>query len=411
VRPVHIVEEIVANYAHTPQAALRRVEALPLEFLGRRVHRQTMCSDEFEEAVDHGHGLWIDLEAYALALVVLDPPEALCTAATSSAGHKPTSGRARRARSPRASGASARVSCTLYPGRRLGNPRSTPYTLRDNLLSTRLRGRTRGRMEHGATADGPPALNRQTLQKARERAYLERFRESFADFPDGEVVSFERPDFLVKAQPRWIGIELTEYHVQEPDKGWGSPMRALERTGDKALRTASAQYQSKGLPAVEVHVHWNSHQVFSSRRVQGLAADLADLVQEHLPEPGHKTAIRHRHHPAWRSLPQEMISLSIDRRINFSKNSWTSVRGASVPTLTPPELQQIMRGKEAKVPRYRRQCREVWLLIVARGFEPSTHVDIGSEVESYRYESGFDRVFFLHHANEYVAELRLRPAS
>jgi hypothetical protein len=38
-------------------------------------------------------------------------------------------------------------------------------------------------MEHGATADGLPALNRQTLQKARERAYLERFREHFADFP------------------------------------------------------------------------------------------------------------------------------------------------------------------------------------------------------------------------------------
>ena len=265
-------------------------------------------------------------------------------------------------------------------------------------------------MEHGATADGLPALNRQTLQKARERAYLERFREKFADFPEGEVVSFEHPDFLIKTQSRRIGIELTEYHVQEPDEGWGSPMRAQEGPEDKVLRTASAQYQSKGLPAVAVHVHWNSHQVFSSRRVQELAADLADLVQGNLPEPGHEAAIRHPH-PAWRSLPQEVASLRIDRRINLSKNLWTSVHGAFVPTLTPSELQKIMRGKEAKVPTYRRQCREVWLLIVARGFEPSTHVDIGSEGESYRYESGFDRVFFLHHANEYVAELHVRLAS
>ena len=266
-------------------------------------------------------------------------------------------------------------------------------------------------MEHGVTADGLPALNRQTLQKAREWAYLQRFRENFADFPEGEVVSFEHPDFLIKSQSRWIGIELTEYHVQEPDKGWGSPMRAQEGTEDKVLRTASTQYQSKGLPAVAVHVHWNSHRVFSSRRVQGLAADLADLVQEHLPEPGHEAAIRHRRHPAWRSLPQEVTSLSIDLRKNFSKNSWTSVRGASVPTLTPPELQQIMRTKEAKVLSYRQQCREVWLLIVARGFEPSTFGDLGPEVEGYRFESGFDRAFFLHHANEYVAELHVRPAS
>jgi hypothetical protein len=265
-------------------------------------------------------------------------------------------------------------------------------------------------MEHGATADGLPVLNRQTLQKARERAYLQRFRENFADFPEGEVVLSERPDFLIKAQPRWIGIELTEYHVQEPDEGWGSSMRAQEGTEDKVLRTASRLYQSKGLPTVAVHVLWHPHQALRSRRIPELAADLANLVLEHLPEPGREAAIR-RPHPAWRSLPQEVASLWVDRRINFSKNLWTSVRGAFVPTLTPSELQKIMRGKEAKVPTYRRQCREVWLLIVARGFEPSTHVDIGSEVESYRYESGFDRVFFLHHANESVAELHVRPAS
>jgi hypothetical protein len=59
-----------------------------------------------------------------------------------------------------------------------------------------------------------------------ERAYLECFRRNFADFPEGEVVSFEPPDFLIKTQPYWIGIEITEYHVQEPDEGRGSPMRA-----------------------------------------------------------------------------------------------------------------------------------------------------------------------------------------
>jgi hypothetical protein len=87
------------------------------------------------------------------------------------------------------------------------------------------------------------------------------------------------------------------------------------------------------------------------------------------------------------------------------------VRGAFVPTLTSSELQKIMRDKEAKVSTYRRQCREVWLLIVDRGFEPSTFGDLGPEVEGHRFESNFDRVFFLHHANEYVAELHVRPAS
>ena len=252
---------------------------------------------------------------------------------------------------------------------------------------------------------------KEAVKKAREQAYLQRFRDNFASFPEGEVIPSEHPDFLVKTQARWIGIELTEYHVQEPDEGWGSPMRALEGTEDKVLRTASEQYQSKGLPPVVVNVLWHPHQALDRRRISKLAADLANLVQEHLPETGHNVTIRRRRHPAWRSLPQEVESLTVDRQINFSENAWTSVRGASVPTLTPPQLQKKIRNKEAKVSTYRRKCREVWLLIVARGFEPSTHVDIGSEVESYQYESGFDRVFFLHHANEYVAELHVRPAS
>jgi hypothetical protein len=244
--------------------------------------------------------------------------------------------------------------------------------------------------------------------KARERAYLERFRDNFADFPEGEVVSSERPDFLIKAGSGRIGIEVTEYHVQEPDEGWGSPTRAQEGTEDKVLRMASEKHQSKGLPPLVVSVQWHPHQAFSRRRTQELAADLADLVQEHLPEPDYEAAIRHRRHPAWRSLPQEVASLRIDRRIRFSKYSWTPVRAAFVSTLTPPELQQIMRSKEAKVPSYRQQCREVWLLIVARGFEPSTFGDLGSEVEGYRFESGFDRVFFLHYFDESVSELHVR---
>jgi len=70
-----------------------------------------------------------------------------------------------------------------------------------------------------------------------------------------------------------------------------------------------------------------------------------------------------------------------------------------------------MRDKEAKLPSYWQECQEVWLLIVAHGFEPSTFGELGPEVEDQEFETSFDRVFVLHHANEYVAELRVRYAS
>jgi hypothetical protein len=263
-------------------------------------------------------------------------------------------------------------------------------------------------MEHGATADGLPAFSRPELQKAMERAYLQRFRENFADFPEGAILPNEHPDFLVETRRGHVGIELIEYHVQEPDEGRGSTTRAREGTEDKVLRMAAEQYRSKSLPPVVVSVLWHPHQALDSRRIPELAIDLADLVQENLPEAGRSVTIRDRHHPLRRSLPQEVASLTVVRRNSISKGSWTPVRAAFVPTITPPDLQRIMLSKEAKAPSYLQHCREVWLLIVARGSEPSTFGEIGPEVEGYRFDSGFDRVFFLHYFDGSVSELHVR---
>ena len=139
---------------------------------------------------------------------------------------------------------------------------------------------------------------REDRKKRQEETYLLRFRENFACFPEGTILPNEHPDFLVETSRGRVGIELTEYHVRESSEGRGSPTRAREGTEDKVLRTASEQYQSKGLPPVAVHVLWHPHQALRSRRIPELAADLANLVLEHLPEPGHEAAIR-RPHPAW----------------------------------------------------------------------------------------------------------------
>jgi hypothetical protein len=44
---------------------------------------------------------------------------------------------------------------------------------------------------------------------------------------------------------------------------------------------------------------------------------------------------------------------------------------------------------------YRQKCSQVWLLMVANGFEPSMHCELAPEVEGFQFETDFDRVFFL----------------
>jgi hypothetical protein len=47
----------------------------------------------------------------------------------------------------------------------------------------------------------------------------------------------------------------------------------------------------------------------------------------------------------------------------------------------------------------------VWLLIVANGFEPSTHCDLAPEIKGFQFETNFDRVFYLHSFAGMVVEL------
>jgi hypothetical protein len=249
---------------------------------------------------------------------------------------------------------------------------------------------------------------KEVLKKQIEFRHLRRFQQNFPAFPDGMICVGEAPDFLVNTRHEYIGIEHTQF-FRESNNPSGSRMRARESPEDKVLRLASSRYESRDLPLVWVNVLWKLDELpTSSSRVPELASLLADLVEVHLPKQDGEVAIKHPH-PAWRSLPQEVSSLSIRRKEIFSKNLWVSTRAGFIPTLTPLDLQKRIREKEDKVFSYREKCSQVWLLIVANGLEPSTFGELAPEIEGFLFETSFDRVFFLHYADELLVELNTRP--
>jgi hypothetical protein len=248
---------------------------------------------------------------------------------------------------------------------------------------------------------------KEVLKKETEFRHLRCFQKNLLGFPEGVTCIGEAPDFLVNTPNGYIGIEHTQF-FRESDNPRGSRMRARENTEDKVLRLASTDHESKGLPPVWVNVLWNLDDLpTTSSRVPELASELANSVEDHLPKQDGEVAIKYPH-PAWRSLPQEVSFLSIRRKEIFTRNLWVSTRASFIPTLTPLDLQRRIREKEDKVSSYREQCSQLWLLITANGLEPSTFCELGTEIEDFQFETSFDRVFFLHYADELVVELRTR---
>jgi hypothetical protein len=232
--------------------------------------------------------------------------------------------------------------------------------------------------------------------KRTEENHLHRFRDNFPEFPAGQITSGEHPDFLVKSPEGMIGIEHTRYIRGE--------LGAKEHAEDIALWLASQAYEHQGFPPVEVYVLWNFHEKPTRRAMPQFVTTLSEFVARHLPPPGDETTIRYPH-PSWRHLPREIISLTISRKRTMEENFWVSGRGGFVPELVPADLYKIINRKEGKVSSYRQDCKQVWLLIVANGFEPSTHCSLTPEIENFQFETDFDRVFFMHYFDGLVVEL------
>ena len=243
-------------------------------------------------------------------------------------------------------------------------------------------------------------------KKQTELNHLLRFRQNLPDFPDGMICVGEAPDFLVNTGHGYVGIEHTQW-FRESDNPNGSPVRARESTEDKVLRLASSRHEARGLPPVLVYVLWTHRDRPSVSRVPKLANELTDLVEACLPEQGGEVTIKHPH-SAWGSLPPEVSYIFVRHNKVSTMNLWAPVRGASVPTLRPLDLHKRIEEKEDKVTSYRQKCSQVWLLIVANAFEPSTFGELAPEIEAFSFETSFDRVFFLHHADELVVELSMQ---
>src|SRR5215831_15545087 len=103
-------------------------------------------------------------------------------------------------------------------------------------------------------------------KKRIETIYLEEARRAPSIFPAGAVVAHERPDFLLQADGRTIGIEVTELCREEP--------RAEGGKLSKVAAAANARYDrlANAIP-VEVSASFapRSESISFNRLVNGLA--------------------------------------------------------------------------------------------------------------------------------------------
>jgi hypothetical protein len=197
-----------------------------------------------------------------------------------------------------------------------------------------------------------------------------------------------------------LGIEITEYL---PKNEGGSSLRRSEVLRDRILEEAKKAFERSSNDQVVVSVSWDPHQEFSPRTKTNVAEQIAQTVIAMLAN-GVDWWL-----PDWttsegKSLGRHVGYIEIWPRRDPS--AWTSAEsgtgGGDVY-----RVQQIIRGKEALISKYRETCNNVWLLIVADG-HLSALFSPDEDFPCAVFDTSFDQVFLFDAFHNQVRHLATR---
>jgi len=214
------------------------------------------------------------------------------------------------------------------------------------------------------------------------------------EFPPGNVVEQESPDFVVDRHMGRLGIEISEVVRSEP-------VAAQAGFRDKLVRGAKRLCEEWGVRPLWVTV-WI---IGSFNQVQGRVAQkqfaerLAKVVQDgyerRMQDSAGYFVLDQPLPEVWRI---HVAPLNETAPKSLGGHYWEWKPGAVVSSpLSAGKIQARIRQKNSRYERYCQSCDECWLVLVGDSFDYKMGCDISRSpsVVTNLYDSQFERVFYL----------------
>jgi hypothetical protein len=212
-----------------------------------------------------------------------------------------------------------------------------------------------------------------SMQKEREKFYLEEACRASAIFPHGDIVSSEKPDFLLHTENKTIGIEITELCREEPRADAAMLTGAV---GDAKI----IYHQPISARPVEVVASFSMIAERVKRKI--LAKTLAEFVKAHVA--GEQPDVPEGYSRIGVHAPLEQIDPT---------GRWMGLKATN--TIVAPEqlLKDSIQKKNKSVVTYRLKTSEVWLLIINDQFLGAGEVYVRPEdLTKWKFQFDFEKV-------------------
>ena len=241
--------------------------------------------------------------------------------------------------------------------------------------------------------------------KARERFYVKALCKAVVELSTCEVQDHESPDFLLDRNGHRLGVELTAFHF--PPASGDRPHQEQQSLKDRIVEAAQRLHHAAGGPALYVSVYFDGHQTLTKKDTKPLAQAIADAVLNYpVPNSVKDPSIE----IPWDHRPERIAGIRIHGSLNSVDKLWQSDNGGWVAEISSDHVAQVVRTKAGRVSLARRNCDELWLVIVEDLASNAAPAEISKEALETTYEAPFDRLIWLLPHGPQAIDLRLRLA-
>jgi hypothetical protein len=261
----------------------------------------------------------------------------------------------------------------------------------------------------GTTADAQVSNS----QKEIERRHLHSFHHLCGDFPAGELIEGETPDFVVITPTgKKIGIEHTQvFKKSGTDETAEQPDEA---TKDFITTATKRHAECLGLPPAHVSLFFNpqylrrttgaKRRFLTKAEKQSIAESIAVFVGTHMPAQGCSVECD------WRpGQPRQVDLIQINRIYPVDRHIWRRPEYNTIQYNAIERFQDAITKKNKMYAACLRECDECWLLVVADSFQDSGNIHPDATSLSHVYTSPFSRIYFLDFGLGCVSPLNIEP--
>ena len=240
------------------------------------------------------------------------------------------------------------------------------------------------------------------MNKREEKYYLLLFKKLFHSFPDGEIIPGESPDFVIDSSDKKYGIELSR--VFQNAKMFGIKTQALDSICESITNLIMKKLSETDVPHIDVFIIFSLHKTLIKKQREVLSQKITELILGNIPKTNSWISLKNDFENK-KLFPWEVTSIQIlnfpklqRHFVNFPRTGWVQKDMIS-------DLQNAIDKKNDKLKTTFRSYDENWLLIHSVYFSSVSFYEPSQDSLLHKYNSVFDRLFFLDGQNQKLFEL------